>query len=86
MYNCHVLCYRKGRNRKVGHFKVLPPDVGEYLLKIYAKPEADMSPVPGDNMPLDHVATSPIHVIQVRPSPFRFSTSFSNTPPGMDLW
>ena len=66
MYNCHVLCYRKGRARKLGHFKVVPPDVGEYLLKIYAKPEADM--VHGDN--LDHVATIPIHVIQVRPSPF----------------
>ena len=63
MYNCHVLCYRKGRNRKLGHFKVLPPDVGEYLLKIYAKPEADMI---HDNVALDHVATIPIHVIQVR--------------------
>ena len=62
MYNCHVLCYRKGRNRKLGHFKVLPPDVGEYLLKIYAKPEADMV---HDNVTLDHVATIPIHVIQV---------------------
>ena len=54
----------KGRNRKLCHFKVLPPDVGQYLLKIYAKPEADIAT---HDEQLDHVATIPIHVIQVSP-------------------
>ena len=88
MYSSHVLCYRKGRGRKLCHFKVLPPgtriamftlkfkiitfeqlfrfyilsDVGEYLLKVYAKPEAE---VYGNDDRLDHVATIPIHCIQV---------------------
>ena len=85
MYSSHVLCYRKGRGRKLCHFKVLPPgtrncyvhfaaqneqlfrfyllsDVGEYLLKVYAKPEAEVF---GNDDRLDHVATIPIHCIQV---------------------
>ena len=37
-------------------------DVGEYLLKVYAKPEAE---VYGNDDRLDHVATIPIHCIQV---------------------
>ena len=60
--NNSVLCYLKGKSRKLCHFKVVPPDVGQYFLKIYAKPEADIT---DENEELDHVATMLIHVIQV---------------------
>ena len=42
---------------------VNPPDIGQYYLKIYAKPEGEIS---NDSDTLDHVATFLIHSLQVR--------------------
>ena len=60
--NCNVLCFLKGKSRKLAHFVVNPPDVGQYYLKVYAKPEGE---IVNDNDTLDHVATFLIHVQQV---------------------
>ena len=60
--NCNVLNFLKGRSRKLSHFVISPPDVGQYYLKIYAKPEGEIS---NDNDTLDHVATFLIHTLQV---------------------
>ena len=46
----------------MSHFVISPPDVGQYYLKIYAKPEGEIS---NDNDTLDHVATFLIHTLQV---------------------
>ena len=44
----------KGKNRRQGFFHVTPPEVGDYLLKIYAKPEDDIQ---HESDTLHHVAT-----------------------------
>ena len=57
-----MLNFLKGKSRKLGHFIVNPPDVGQYYLKIYAKPEGEIL---SDSDRLDHVATFLIHSLQV---------------------
>ena len=52
------MCYLKGKHRRQGIFHVTPPEAGEYLLKIYAKPEED---IVNETDTLDHVAT--FHII-----------------------
>ena len=53
----------KGKSRKLSHFIISPPDVGQYYLKVYAKPEGEIM---SENDTLDHVATFLIHTIQVK--------------------
>ena len=60
--NQYVLCYLKGKNRKHVLFHITPPEAGEYLLKIYAKPEEDIH---SESDTLDHVATLHIKALQV---------------------
>ena len=68
--NCNVLNFLKGRSRKLSHFIISPPDVGQYYLKVYAKREGDMVNDQTDINKLDHVATFLIHTLQVkRPVP-----------------
>ena len=69
--NCNVLNFLKGKSRKLSHFIISPPDVGQYYLKVYAKPEGDMLNEPNDvnrsdANKLDHVATFLIHTLQVK--------------------
>ena len=64
--NCNVLNFLKGRSRKLSHFIISPPDVGQYYLKVYAKPEGDMLNDQNDINKLDHVATFLIHTLQVK--------------------
>jgi len=67
-YNQYVLCYLKGKNRRQGFFHITPPEVGDYLLKVYAKPEEDIQ---HESDTLDHVATFQISAkhIKSKPSP-----------------
>ena len=52
--NQYVMCYLKGKHRKIVDFHVTPPENGNYLLKIYAKPEEEIQ---HDTDTLDHIAT-----------------------------
>ena len=61
--NNYVLCFLKGRQQKLGIFRVAPPESGSYYLKIYAKPEEEIQ---NENDTLDHVATFLIHATTVR--------------------
>ena len=62
----YVLCYLKGKNRKQVIFHVTPPEPGDYLLKVYAKPEIDIQ---NESDTLDHVATIHIKATQVKSKP-----------------
>ncbi len=53
-HNSYVMCYCKGKSRKQVCFHVTPPEEGNYLLKIYAKPEEDIQQ---ETDTLDHIAT-----------------------------
>lgn len=64
--NQYVLCYLKGRQRKLCHFHLTPPDVGQFFLKVYAKPEEEIM---SESDTLDHIATFLIHVQQVKNKP-----------------
>lgn len=57
------MCYLKGKQRRMGFFRVTPPDPGDYLLKIYAKPEEDIQ---SETDTLDHVATFHINAPLVK--------------------
>ena len=57
------MCYPKGKSRKQCYFHITPPEDGEYLLKVYAKPEEDIMT---ESDTLDHVATFPIIADQVQ--------------------
>ena len=61
--NEYVMCYLKGRHRKIGIFKINPPYEGTFFLKVYAKPEDDILNEVDDT--LDHIATFTIHVQDV---------------------
>ena len=64
--NPYVLCYLKGKNRKQVLFHVTPPEAGDYLLKVYAKPELDIQ---NESDTLDHVATIHIKATHVKSKP-----------------
>ena len=61
--NEYVMCYLKGRHRKIGVFKINPPFEGTFFLKVYAKPEDEILNEVDDT--LDHIATFTIHVKDV---------------------
>ena len=52
--NQYVMCYLKGKHRKIVNFHVTPPSEGHFLLKVYAKPEEEIA---NETDTLDHVAT-----------------------------
>ena len=62
LYNNHVFFYLKGRGRRIAAFRVAPPHDGEFLLKIYAKPEEEIF---SETDTLDHVATFLIKAVDV---------------------
>ena len=61
--NGHVMCYLRGRHRKIGIFKINPPFEGTFFLKVYAKPEDEIL---DETDTLDHVATFVVYVHDVR--------------------
>ena len=61
-FNQYVMCCLRGKSRKVVCFNVRPPEQGEYLLKVYAKPEEDIL---NESDTLDHIATFHITASQV---------------------
>lgn len=60
--NGFVMCYLKGRQRKIGIFRINPPCEGTFVLKVYAKPEDEIL---NEFDTLDHVATFVIIVHDV---------------------
>ena len=56
--NQYVMCYLRGKTRKIVNFHVSPPENGDFYLKIYAKPEEEIQ---HETDTLDHVAT--FHII-----------------------
>lgn len=63
LMNGHVFCHLTGKSRRLGRFVVKPPEEGFFYLKVYAKPENDISSEDSDH--LDHVATLLIKAINV---------------------
>lgn len=60
------MCCLKGKNRSQVCFHVTPPEQGDYLLKIYAKPEEDIL---NESDTLDHIATFHIQAKQIKIKP-----------------
>jgi len=71
--NCYVFCFLRGRDRRLCVFRVSPPEVGSFFLKVYAKPEEEIA---SESDTLDHVATFVVHAIEVntpRPAQLTFN-------------